>query len=785
MKRYLIPALAVALLATGCSKELESRVDQLENRVTAVENAVSKINQNISNLNDLVTALQNNDYVTDVVDVKNEAGEVIGYKISFSKRGTITIYHGKDGANGANGSNGTNAPVIGVKQDTDGIYYWTLGGEFLLVNNAKLPVTGDKGDTGATGNTPKLKIENEKWFVSYDNGTTWEDLGTAIGDTFFKDVTYDDDSITFILNDNDNTTITLPRVITTFSFKLETTALEIAAGETTEIGYTIKGAEDTDEIVFVATYLTPGWTVVFNEEEEEVAITAPDPITDATIVLQAVNNTTSATAAQALYFEKGVLTVETDAFPVGKDGDDIEVKVSTNVTYDIDIDVDWIAQDDTRAVRQESLFFTVKANTGAARVGKITLTGADESKVVVTVSQEAGEALPAIQVKPLFGFQPTVENPHGMTKDAHRTMAVVGDYLILSNAEDVSKMPVYNRFTGEYLGDDIINTSTITGLSDDQKFWAIASDDAGHLVAITFVDNRAAGTQISTNITVRGYIWKNGITQAPTSVWWAGFWNYSVGASYAFSNLKVAGDLTGDAVITSSAPAAGAAVFEYFTDGALKTPRLKKSLYEGSTWFSGNVVPIKGNAKSEDELEFISVSGNYRQYITYNNGAASPVLFSLSSSYWYYGGGTYQRCAIGGDYIDVAGHKLFGVLNGWYTGSADSYGNSNMYYQLVVSEIGATPGASAMDDGLIFATRSSSNGTTAEKSLEGMGFTPQSAFTPVHFNSAETVLGPNALAANQNQIGDVVFATSGANKVQVYAFAMNMGLFGYEITFND
>lgn len=778
MKSYLIPALAVALLATGCSKELESRVDQLENRVTAVENAVSKINQNISTLNDIVTALQNNDYVTDVVDVKNEAGEVIGYKITFSKRGTITIYHGEDGANG---SNGKDAPVIGVKQDTDGLYYWTLGGEFILVNNAKLPVTGAQGDKGETGNTPQLKIENEKWYVSYDNGTTWQDLGTAIGDSFFKDVNYDDESITFIFNDD--TEITLPRVITNFSFKLETTQLEIAAGGTKEIGYTIKGAKETDEIVFVATYVTPGWTVVFNEEEEEVAITAPDPITDATIVLQAVNNTTSATAAQALYFEKGVLTVETDAFPVGKDGDDIEVKVSTNVTYDIDIDVDWIAQNLTKAVRKESLFFTVEANTGAARVGKITLTGADESVVVVTVSQEAGEDLPAIQVKPLFGFQPTTEDPHGMTKDAHRTMAVVGDYLILSNASDVTKMPVYNRFTGEYVGNNIVNTSTITGLDDSYQFWAIASDDAGHLVAITFVDTRAAASQITTNGTVRGWVWKKGITEAPTSTWWAGFYNYNVGASYCFSNLKVAGDLTGDAVIASSAPAAGYAVFEQFTGGALKTPRMKKSIYEGSTWFSGNVIPIKGNAKTEDELEFLTVSGNFRQYITYNNGTADPVLFSLGSSYWYYGGGQYQRLAMGGDYIDFAGHKLFGVLNGWYATGQDEYGNNKMYYQLVVNEIGAAPAAAAMDNGVIFASRSSTNGTTAEKSLEGMGYGAQGMISPHAYSG--TILGQNALAANQHQIGDVVFASSGTNKVQVYGFAMNIGLIGYEITFND
>ena len=80
MKRFIIPALAVAtLLSAGCSKELESRVDNLEDRMTNVENAVSKANQTLSGLNDLIGALQQNDYVTDVADVKDASGAIIGY----------------------------------------------------------------------------------------------------------------------------------------------------------------------------------------------------------------------------------------------------------------------------------------------------------------------------------------------------------------------------------------------------------------------------------------------------------------------------------------------------------------------------------------------------------------------------------------------------------------------------------------------------------------------------------------------------------------------------------
>lgn len=375
-------------------------------------------------------------------------------------------------------------------------------------------------------------------------------------------------------------------------------------------------------------------------------------------------------------------------------------------------------------------------------------------------------ARPAVEVKPLFGFQPTVENPNGMTLNAHRTMAVVGDYLILSNAFDSSKMPVYNRFTGEYLGDDIVNTEGVA----DLPIWAIASDDEGHLAAVYYVDNR---TDSGANGDVRTLVWYNGVDQKPSAQLWAGMWHW-VSSTYAFSNLKIAGDLSADAVMATAAPSQGVAAFVTYTGGKPDATYPKKNIYEGSSWYSGNVIPVEGTGKTADDIKAITVSGQFRQYISYNGAAA----FNLGTGYWYHANGTYQHNAIGGDYIEFGGRQLLGVLNGWYTGKADSYGNSQFYYQLVVSNIGSAPVASSMDEGLIFASRSSVNGD----GLEGMGYGVQGMISPFAYSG--TVLGPNAIEANQNQIGDVVFATKNG-KVQVYGFAMNNGLIGYEITFND
>ena len=59
------------------------------------------------------------------------------------------------GTPGADGQDGY-TPVIGVRMDTDGIYYWTLDGEWLLDDQGnKMRVTGENGKDGADGEDGK------------------------------------------------------------------------------------------------------------------------------------------------------------------------------------------------------------------------------------------------------------------------------------------------------------------------------------------------------------------------------------------------------------------------------------------------------------------------------------------------------------------------------------------------------------------------------------------------------------------------------------------------------
>lgn len=215
MKKLLAFAALFAVVAlTSCKyddDDLWNSVHGLENRVAKLEELCKQMNTNISSLQTIVTALQNNVYVTGTTPLMKD-GKEIGYTITFSKGNPITIYHGKDGQGGEDGT----TPTIGVKKDTDGVYYWTLNGEFIVVDGEKIQAEGKDGTNGTNGTTPQFKIENDYWFVSYDNGANWTQLGKATGedgiggDSMFSGVDYETSTDYVIFTLSNGTQIKLP-----------------------------------------------------------------------------------------------------------------------------------------------------------------------------------------------------------------------------------------------------------------------------------------------------------------------------------------------------------------------------------------------------------------------------------------------------------------------------------------------------------------------------------------------------------------------------------------------
>ncbi len=288
----------VAMLAAmvGCSyndEEIWKEIENVKDRVETLEESVIKTNEDIAALQTIVNALQKNLYVVSVTPTAE------GYTIVFSDGTTAEIKNGKDGANGAN------APVISVKQDADGNYYWTMDGEWLLVDGERVRANGIDGEDGANGENgidgedaiaPQVRINDvtKEWEISTDGGMTWVSTGVvaegkdgangangsngtdgtngtdgADGDSLFKSVdTSHPDYVIITLADG--TELRLARYDESAPKFIIVDAPEVAQ---VEYGTTAEFVVDADNIADYVVNTPEGWKAAY--AENILSVTAP------------------------------------------------------------------------------------------------------------------------------------------------------------------------------------------------------------------------------------------------------------------------------------------------------------------------------------------------------------------------------------------------------------------------------------------------------------------------------------------------------------------------------
>lgn len=355
----------LALFFTGCQEyddtEIKGRVDNLESQVTELRLLVEKINSNLTSLVTAVDALNNQDQIVSVE--KLPAGN--GYTITFKKSGTITIYNGEKGLDGKNGTDGLDgkdgkSPVISISQDSDGKYYWTLDGEWLLVNGQKVPATAEVA-------VPKIKVEDGKFLFS-TNGTDWVVIGDAgtSGIGLIKNVREDVENNSVIIELSDRE-IVIPKG-QNFALVIKADEIGIKAGETVNVEYSLISADNA----IVRALPENGYTVKVNPisaTKGQLSITAPSPVVDASILIVAVNGN-GVMSGKILSIAEGKLDVKADATPVPAEGGSVTVEITTNLDYEIVIPEaakTWITLVETKALRTDNVTFSVAQNTEATQ----------------------------------------------------------------------------------------------------------------------------------------------------------------------------------------------------------------------------------------------------------------------------------------------------------------------------------------------------------------------------------------------------------------------------------
>ena len=368
------------------------------------------MNTDIAALQTIVDVLQDNDCVTDVVPVV-EGTTIIGYTLRFLHHAPITIYHGDKGDEGL-------TPTIGIRQDTDGVWYWTLNGEWLtdsLGNKIKAESRDGKdgengqdekdGEDGQDGVTPQLKIEEEYWYVSYTDGASWERLGKATGETgttgesFFRDVTQDAENVYLTLSDG--TTVTVPKGTSLNISFAESDLTRMPVNSTRELHYTVTGAisEATVEALSSADMkvkVEPDDATGINGK---IVLVSGAEINDDSKVVIFVTNGERMLMRTLLFDKVGIPAVEETTKCVDAAGGRIELAFLSDSDCEAEIPDEarsWVrVAPSSRALTPHSIVLDIAANTDRPRSTVVTVRSVSVPTQCIeyTVEQAVGSTL--------------------------------------------------------------------------------------------------------------------------------------------------------------------------------------------------------------------------------------------------------------------------------------------------------------------------------------------------------------------------------------------------------
>ena len=239
---------------TACkTDDLERDIDALKERVESYEMQVQRLNDE---MNIIRVLLDGNKTITDY-SVEGDK-----YTLTLSNGETIVLTQGNDGGN---------YPTIEIGAN---------GNWFIDGNDTGERAEAENGEN--TKLTPVFKIEKDTWWVSYDGGQTYEDLGkpatgTSDGESPIADFKVNDDGsgFTFTIGEETYTIPVVKGLICQIIDKQE--IYEVERGKTAEIKVKVaKG--DLVRVIVPAEWKASvsDYTDLTNEQELTITVTAPN-----------------------------------------------------------------------------------------------------------------------------------------------------------------------------------------------------------------------------------------------------------------------------------------------------------------------------------------------------------------------------------------------------------------------------------------------------------------------------------------------------------------------------
>ena len=467
MKRTALLTLAAScILAVSCI-DYKPQIEQLQKEIADLEKNLTEIETltaNLGALRDVMTIGVSGDPIESATPSSD------GYTFTFKANGSKTV-------GGATGGISVGAG--------DGAFFWMLGDS---------PLKDASGNNAALATILKFRAKDAGIEVSADGGKTWAAVNPDAGSVFTR---VDDNAgsifVTFL-----GGAMAAFQKESKLSLMLSGDSSTYASQGRVIVDYCISGGSGS---YTVATSQGSGWSpqiIAENEFKGQIVFVASGkPASDEVVVYVADD------AGQMVTSVINLASLQPDgnfpqmnpayeAYNIAAAGGEVEVTVTTNQIYDIEIEPgteSWLSLASTKAVREDKLTFSATANESLQmRFAKVTLTAGNYVRSVMicqdgqrpAVGQNLSENGTAnCYIIPAAGdyyFDATVigNGQQGIIKDAgfHREDASIqpADLEIMTEFDDVTLVENLRLEDGKicFHATGAKGNLTVSALSEDE-----------------------------------------------------------------------------------------------------------------------------------------------------------------------------------------------------------------------------------------------------------------------------------------------------------------------------
>lgn len=493
MKKIFAFLLVCAIAVNGCANIFRDELTELHDQMTEILARVDQVNSNLEAVQALLTIIKDYDYIASIVSIMENDKE-IGHKITFTTGKSIIIYHGA-------------SPEIGVKEGEDGAWYWTIGGEWLL--NSK----GER--VRADGVVPEVKIEDNRWLISYDKGKTWQDLGKSVGedgDSMFEEIIVTEGEVIFKMADGNEFAIPKnPRV--RLILDIPETETGVLPGSEIQINYTLENATDSTFVTASSNGYYGVRTETFDKSHGRIIVTSPYKYVDGYINIMVSDGASYSFIKVVNFYEHKMIFSDGLEYYVSPQGGELHIPFSTNFQYRFEVEGDardWLQIEyfETKSeMREGTLKVTASMNKYEyARMGRIN----------VIPTNSTGDKYTEIIINQSSAYLSIDQSKHAIPVEGARitTQIISSRGLSLNVPEEVSDWLQSSISYSD--GDNYTVTTIISENETSEKRSATiglySSDGKTYMGALEFVQSSPVEEEIANMVFIVRANWSNDFT---------------------------------------------------------------------------------------------------------------------------------------------------------------------------------------------------------------------------------------------------------------------------------